>query len=106
MIPSRQAHDVLVGHLEVLRQFGAVPCLAVWDQEGAIGRWRAPDMVFTDAFGAFRGTLGMGGLLCQRADPEAKGLVERANGYLETSFHACLSKKSAHKFQLDVTNGR
>jgi hypothetical protein len=25
MVPSRQAHDVLGGHLEVLRQFGAVP---------------------------------------------------------------------------------
>jgi transposase len=86
MIPSRQSHDVLGGHLEVLGQFGAVPRLAVWDQEPAIGRWRGRDMVFTDAFGAFRGTLGMGGLLCPRADPEAKGLVERANGYLETSF--------------------
>jgi hypothetical protein len=43
-------------------------------------------MAFTDAFQAFRGTLGMGAVLCQRADPEAKGLVERANGYLETSF--------------------
>ena len=38
MIPSRQAHDVLGGHLEVLRQFDGVPRRAVWDQEGAIGR--------------------------------------------------------------------
>ncbi len=43
-------------------------------------------MTFTEQFQAFRGTLGMGAQLCQRADPEAKGLVERANGYLETSF--------------------
>jgi hypothetical protein len=86
MIPSRQAHDVLGGHLEVLRQFGAVPRKAVWDQEGAIGQRRGRVMAFTDAFQAFRGTLGMGAVLCQRADPEAKGLVERANGYLETSF--------------------
>jgi len=35
---------------------------------------------------AFRGTLGVGLRLCRPADPEAKGLVERANGYLETSF--------------------
>jgi len=28
----------------------------------------------------------MGGILCKPADPEAKGLVERANQYLETSF--------------------
>ena len=38
------------------------------------------------AFQAFRGTLGMGVRLCCPADPEAKGLVEWANGYLETSF--------------------
>jgi hypothetical protein len=43
-------------------------------------------MVFTAEFQGFRGTLGMGARLCQRADPEAKGLVERANEYFETSF--------------------
>ncbi len=86
MIPSRQAHDVLGGHLQVLRQFGALPRAVVWDQESAIGRWRGRDMVLTREFQAFRGTLGIGAILCQRGDPEAKGLVERANGYLETSF--------------------
>ena len=40
MIPTRQAHDVLAGHLEVLTQFGALPRRVVWDQEGAIGQWR------------------------------------------------------------------
>ena len=86
MIPSRQAHDILAGHLEVFGQFRAVPRKLVWDQEPAIGRWRGREMTFTDGFNAFRGTFGMGAVLCQRADPEAKGLVERANGYLETSF--------------------
>jgi transposase len=86
MIPSRQAHDVLGGHLQVLRQFGALPRTVVWDQESAVGRWRGREMSFTADFQAFRGTLGIGALLCQRGDPEAKGLVERANGYFETSF--------------------
>jgi transposase len=86
MIPSRQSHDVLSGHLRVLQQFGALPRKVVWDQEGAIGQWRGPSMAFTEAFQAFRGTLGIGAVLCQRADPEAKGVIERANGYLETSF--------------------
>ncbi len=86
MVPSRQAHDVLGGHLEVLRQFGAVPRRVVWDQEPAIGRWRGREMVFTAEFQRFRGGLGMGAQLCQRGDPEAKGLVERANRYFETSF--------------------
>jgi len=86
MIPSRESHDVLGGHLEVLRQFRAVPRCAVWDQEGAIGQWHGPKMVFTPAFQAFRGVLGMGARLCLRNDPETKGIIERNNGYLETSF--------------------
>ena len=35
---------------------------------------------------AFRGALGLRVIQCRPADPEAKGLVERANKYLETSF--------------------
>jgi transposase len=86
MIPTRQAHDVLGGHLEVLTQFGALPRRVVWDQEGAIGQWRGAKQVFSAEFQSFRGTLGVGAQLCQRGDPEAKGLIERANGYFETSF--------------------
>jgi hypothetical protein len=86
MIPTRQAHDVLAGHLEVLGQFGALPRRVVWDQEGAIGQWHGGKVVFSPAFESFRGTLGIGAQLCRREDPEAKGLIERANGYFETSF--------------------
>ena len=42
--------------------------------------------MLTEAAHAFRGVLGAKVVLCDPADPEAKGLVERANGYLETSF--------------------
>ena len=35
---------------------------------------------------AFRGTLGAKVVICRPADPEAKGLVERAHDYLERSF--------------------
>ena len=86
MVPSRAAHDVLGGHLQVLGQFGAIPRRVLWDQEGCIGAWRQGRPVFTREFNAFRGTLGMGAQLCKRADPETKGVVERNNGYLETSF--------------------
>jgi transposase len=86
MVPTRAAHDVLGGMGQVLVQFGAVPRTAVWDQEGCIGQWRRGKEVLTDAALAFAGTLGMGFRLCQAADPEAKGMVERANGYFETSF--------------------
>jgi transposase len=86
MVPSRAGHDVLAGMLHVLEQFGALPRTAVWDQEGCIGQWRQGRQQLTAEFQAFRGTLGMGARLCGPADPEAKGLVERANGYFETSF--------------------
>jgi transposase len=86
MIPTRAGHDVLGGMLQVLGQFGAVPRNGVWDQEGCIGAWKQGRQVLTREFQAFRGTLGMGAILCGPADPEAKGIVERNNGYLETSF--------------------
>ena len=87
MIPSRQAHDVLGGHRQVLGQFGAVP-RRVGVGPGGVHRpvARRPATCSRAEFQSFRGTLGVGGQLCQPGDPEAKGLVERANGYLETSF--------------------
>jgi len=86
MVPSRAGHDVLGGMLVIIDGFGAVPRKAVWDQEGCIGRIRGPKTILTAEYQSFRGTLGMGAILVGPNDPEAKGLVERANGYLETSF--------------------
>lgn len=86
MVPSRGGHDVMAGMVSVLAEFGGLPRSLVWDQEGCIGQWRQGRQRLTDEFQAFRGTLGVGVILCRPADPEAKGLVERANGYLETSF--------------------
>jgi transposase len=86
MVPSRAAHDVLAGMLHVIETFGAVLLKAVWDQEGCIGKIRQKKQILTSEFQSFRGVLGMGAVLVGPGDPEAKGLVERANGYLETSF--------------------
>ncbi len=86
LIGTRATHDVLAGHWHCLQAFGGVPREVVWDGEGAIGRRRGKTFELTQAFQAFRGTLGMGAFICERGDPEAKGLVERAIGYLETSF--------------------
>jgi len=104
MVPSRQAHDVLAGMGQVLRQFGAVPRKAVWDQEGCIGQWRAGRQVLTAEFQAFRGTLGMGAVLCGPNDPEAKGIIERNNGYLETSFLPGRSFEDVADFNRQLTS--
>ncbi|SDZ47637.1 Transposase [Micromonospora pattaloongensis] len=86
MIPTRQAPDLLTGHWQLLSRLGAAPKALVWDNESAVGQWRGGRPQLTEAMNAFRGSLGIRVIQCRPADPEAKGLVERANGYLETSF--------------------
>ena len=86
LVPSRTAEDLFAGWWQLLEQLGGVPKALVWDQESAVGKRRRRVMVLTGAAHAFRGVLGAKIVLCDPADPEAKGLVERANGYLETSF--------------------
>lgn len=81
MLPSRQTGDLIDGHWRLLTAWGAVPKMLVWDNEAGIGKGR-----LTSEFAAFAGLLAVKVHLCRPRDPEAKGLVERANGYLETSF--------------------
>ncbi|MGH3847861.1 MAG: IS21 family transposase, partial [Pseudonocardiaceae bacterium] len=86
MVPTRQAEDLIAGHWSVLQAMGRVPAELVWDNEGAVGSWRAGKPKLAAEFEAFRGTLGISVHRCRPRDPEAKGLVERVNGYFETSF--------------------
>ena len=86
MIPSRQTPDLLSGQWAILSALGVAPRMLVWDNEPGIGQWRGGRPQLTAAVNAFRGTLGITIRQCRPNDPESKGLVERANGYLETSF--------------------
>jgi transposase len=86
LVPSRAAEDLFAGWWQLIGALGAVPRLLVWDGEGAVGRYRRGESQLTAECQAFRGTLATRVYVCQPGDPESKGLVERANGYLETSF--------------------
>ena len=86
LIPARAAADLFAGWWQVIERLGAVPRVLVWDGEGAIGRWRGGRVELTRECQAFRGTLAAKVIVCKPADPEAKGLIERAHNYLETSF--------------------
>src|SRR5215468_3388177 len=86
LIPSRTAADLFAGWWQLVSGLGAVPRVLVWDGEGAIGRWRGGRVELTASCQAFRGTLGAKVVVCKPADPEAKGLVERAHDHLERSF--------------------
>ncbi len=82
MIPSRTTTDLLAGHWRLISGLGAVPGRLVWDNEPGIGWGRK---LTVDAR-AFAGSLATRFVLLKAFDPESKGIVERANGYLETSF--------------------
>jgi transposase len=104
LLPSRQSPDLLAGHWALLSRWGRVPKALVWDNESAIGQWRAGKPALTEAMNAFRGTLGIKVVQCRPGDPEAKGLVERANGYLETSFLPGRSFLSPADFNTQLTD--
>lgn len=82
MICSRKAGDMLDATWHILTTWGRVPRSLVWDREAAIGGAGKP----SSEAAAFVGTLGIRLTLAPPRDPEFKGLVERRNGYLETSF--------------------
>jgi len=86
LLPSRAAEDLFAGWWQLLQGLGGVPRVLVWDGEGAVGQRRRRQTVLTEQAHGFRGVLGAKIWICDPGDPEAKGLVERANGYLETSF--------------------
>jgi len=83
MLPSRTTPDLLAGmwHL-VASQLSAVPRRLIWDNEAGIGRSGR----LADGVAGFTGTLATRIVQLKPYDPESKGIVERANGYLETSF--------------------
>lgn len=86
LIPTRSTPDLFAGWWALIQELQAVPRVMVWDGEGAVGKRRGGVSVLTEATHAFRGVLGNKVLICNPADPEAKGLVERSNGFFETSF--------------------
>jgi len=103
MIPSRAAEDLFSGHWALIAGLGAVPRALVWDGEGAVGRRRHRRTELTAATQAFRGTLGISVQILDPADPESKGIVERANGYFETSFLPGRSFGSPDEFNAQLT---
>ena len=82
MIPSRQAGDILAGMWMLIGGVGRVSRTLLWDRESAIG---GTGRVSVPA-AAFAGTLATQIRLAPPRDAEFKGMVERHNGFLETSF--------------------
>ena len=99
LVFSKSAPDLLWGIARCLWRLGALPGTLVWDREGAL---HAGEGRPTDVFAAFCGELRVGWHFCAPADPQAKGLVERLQGYLETSFEPGRSFLGPEDFQAQL----
>lgn len=82
MIPTRKTEDLLLGSWELIQQLGRVPRRLIWDNEPGIGRGQRR----AEGVASFMGTLATKLVLLPSRDPESKGVVERRNGWFETSF--------------------
>ncbi|GAB2761356.1 hypothetical protein GCM10027090_34890 [Sinomonas soli] len=83
MLPSRRTPDLLAGMWCLLSgQLGAVPRRLVSDNEAGIGRRNS----LAEGVAGFCGSLATRIVQLKPFDPESKGIVERANRFLETSF--------------------
>ena len=82
LLPTRKTGDLVAGMWQLLAGLGGIPRMLVWDNESGIGQHHR----LTLGARGFAGTLGTRIYQTAARDPEAKGIVERANGFLETSF--------------------
>jgi transposase len=82
MVPTRQTPDLLLGSWSLVEGFGRVPRRLIWDGESGIGRRGRLAAGVTE----FSGTLATRVHQLKPRDPESKGVVERRNGFFETSF--------------------
>ncbi len=108
MVPSRQTPDLLLGMWSLLEQLGRVPRRLIWDNESGIGRGGR----LAAGVGEFCGLLATRMHQLRPHDPESKGVVERRNGFFETSFMPGRTFMSPADFNaqftdwLNIANGR
>lgn len=99
MIPTRKTQDLLLGMWALLSQVGCVPRRLIWDNEAGIGRGK-----LTEPAAVFAGTLATKIVLLPPRDPESKGVVERRNGFFETSFMPGRHFESPAHFNAQLTD--
>ena len=99
LIFSKQAPDILWGLGRCLERIGALPEKLVWDREGAIhaGGGRP-----TDEFACFCGQLGVGWIILDPGDAQAKGVLERSHRFMRTNFEPGRRFANPLDFQLQL----
>jgi transposase len=98
LIFSKEAPDVLWGVGRCLARIGGLPEKLVWDREGAIAPAGRP----TDEFASFCGQLGIGWVILDRGDAQAKGALERSHRFMRSNFLPGRSFANPVDFQLQL----
>lgn len=98
LIFSKEAPDILWGLGRCLERIGALPEKLVWDREGAIAPAGRP----TEAFAGFCGQLGVGWVILDAGDAQAKGVLERSHRFMRTNFEPGRRFANALDFQLQL----
>jgi hypothetical protein len=96
LIFSKEAPDILSGLGRCLSRIGALPEKLVWDREAAIAGGGRP----TEAFAAFCGQFGVGWVILDAGDAQAKGLLERSHRFMRTNFEPGRQFANPLDFQL------
>ena len=99
LIFTKQTPDLLAGMARCLWSLGALPETLVWDRQSGL---HARDGRPTEEFAAFCGRLKVGWYFCEPADPQAKGVVERMQDFIERSFEPGRAFANELDFQLQL----
>jgi transposase len=83
LIFSKETPDLLAGIRRCLWQLGGLPRTLVWDRQAGI---HGHDGRPSREFAALCGQLKVDWHFCRPRDPQAKGAVERLQGFAETNF--------------------
>jgi transposase len=99
LIFTKQTPDLLAGIRRCLWSLGALPELLVWDRQSGL---HARDGRPTREYAAFCGQLRVDWYFCEPADPQAKGVVERMQDFIERSFEPGRTFANERDFQLQL----
>ena len=100
LIFSKQTPDLLFGIRRCLWSLGALSQTLVWDRQAGL---HATGGRPTVEFAAFCGQLRVDWHFCDARDPQAKGVVERLQDFMERSFEPgrCFANELDFQLQLD-----
>jgi transposase len=101
LIFSKQTPDLLFGIRRCLWSLGALPQTLVWDRQSGLHAGGGRPTV---EFAGFCGALRVDWFFCEPRDPQAKGVTERLQDFLERSFEPgrCFANELDYQLQLDT----